>query len=97
MPVVQVNPVREIRKALSRVQVSVGIGPFSESSLNEALGFAVGAGRVRSGELLAYAEPTACITKVSRPVTGSVVCEDTPNRNAETGVILHSGNEKGHR
>jgi hypothetical protein len=97
MPVVEMNPIRELRKALRWAVVSVRIRPFSESGLNETLSFAVGAGRVRSGELLAYAELTACIAKIRRTVAPSVVGEDAPDRNAEAGVIRHSRNEKGHR
>jgi hypothetical protein len=49
MPVVLVDPGREMAQSIGGVLIEAGIGPLANSSLDEALGFAVGARGVDAG------------------------------------------------
>src|ERR687885_750843 len=43
---------------------------------------------------LAYAEPSACVTKLSRPVTAFVVGQDTTDSDTEPCIVGHSSLER---
>src|SRR6266849_2332651 len=49
MPVVSMQPEGQLVGASLRVGVSLGVGPFSEGSLDEALGLTVGLWRIGFG------------------------------------------------
>ena len=49
MPVVSVHPRFEVGKTMRGILVDARVGPFADDGLDEAFGFAVGAGRVEAG------------------------------------------------
>jgi len=56
LEVVVLQPRQELLIAFLRVEVMANVGPLAQGSLNEALGFAVGARSVGSGEAVLDAE-----------------------------------------
>ena len=69
MPIVAMEPVDQLGRALIRVVIGLGIGPFAQSSLDETLCLAVGFGRVGLGEDLAQAVLLADCSEPLRPIT----------------------------
>ena len=59
MPIVSMQPGDQFFRSLIGGVVGVGIGPFTQSGLDEALGLAIGLGRVWPGEDLAEGEAFA--------------------------------------
>ncbi len=82
-------------RSLIGVLIGACISPFTQRGLDEALGLAVGFGRVGSGEDLAQAQTGAGSSKHFRSVAGSVVCHDALDADTETGVIGDGGFEEG--
>jgi hypothetical protein len=84
VPVVLVGPAWERSGSLCGVLEGLRVGPFVESGLDEALGFAIGARRVRPGEAMFEPQLTAypgeAVGLIARPVVG----QDAPGRDAET-------------
>lgn len=50
VPVVAIEPRLEMLAPVSGVGISLGVGPFAQRGLDEALGFAIGARGVGTGE-----------------------------------------------
>ena len=73
MPVVPMNPTAEFLKALIGVLVGAGIGPFTESGLNEAFGLPVGSWRVRPRKAILRASGLAGGRKTAGAVGRTVV------------------------
>jgi len=97
MPVVLMEPARQLESALLGVFVGAAVGPFPESGLDEAFGLAVGARSVRTSEALANAELLAETAKVARAVAGTVIGEDVGNGDAEAGIVVDCGLQEGRR
>jgi len=76
VPVVLVQPGIELGLTLARVLIDAGVGPLPQRGLDEALGFAVGAGSVGAGAQVADAETTAGNGKEAGIVAGGIVGED---------------------
>ena len=55
MPIVAMQPDWQFGGATVGVSVGLGVGPFAQGGLDEALGLSVGLGRVGPGEDLAQA------------------------------------------
>ena len=71
------------------------VGPFAESGLNEAFGFAVGARSVRASEVVANAKPEAGGMEVAGAIAGAVVGEQAANVDAVLSVEGDGGAEEG--
>src|SRR5947207_9844491 len=46
VPVIAMQPLRQIGTSFTRMSIGTPVGPFAQGSLDEALGFSVGARRV---------------------------------------------------
>src|SRR5689334_5278566 len=73
--------------AFGRALVGLGVSPFSEKGLNEALGFAVGPRTVGTREAVLDAKAGAGLAERSRPVATAVVGQDSLDGEAERSVI----------
>src|SRR4051812_35788962 len=76
VPIVGVGPRLELARAVLRGGVGPGIGPFSEGGLDEALGLAVGLGRVGSGFDVLEFEPVAGAREGEGFVAGPVAHQE---------------------
>ena len=86
MPVVAVQPVRQGRDALMRADVSARIAPLAQGGLDEALGLAVGARRVRPGAAMTQARRATGRGELPAAVAAAVAGQDFPDRHPEPGV-----------
>src|SRR5271166_5753667 len=73
------------------------VGPFAQARLDEALGLAVGLGRVGLGSDVLEAEELACPGERFGSIAGAVVGHDTLDSHAQAGVIGDGGLEKRER
>ena len=73
----------------------MGIGPFTECCLDEALGLAVGLRCVRLGADVFDAEVSTGIAERESLITTAIVSHDARNSDAEAFVIGDGGLEKG--
>src|SRR5271157_185020 len=96
VPVVLMQPGIELGLALARVLIDAGVGPFPQRGLDEALGFAVGAGGVGASAQVANAETTAGSGEEAGVVAGGIVGEDTTDADAEAGVVGDGSAQEGH-
>src|SRR5215472_5531708 len=87
MPVVSMQPSRELASAVTRVLIGLGIGPFSQTGLDEALDLAVGFGRIRLGANVAQAEALASRAEGDGLVAGAVVGHDALDHDTEACVV----------
>jgi hypothetical protein len=55
------------------------VGPFAEHGLDEAFGFAVGAGSIGTSEAVANAELGAVVAKLVRAIATTVVGQQAAN------------------
>src|ERR1700730_8594063 len=76
MPVVVMEPVGERGGALTRGRVRLGVGPLPEAGLDEALGLAVGPGRVRLSAQMTDLELCAGVSEGMRDVRRPIVGHD---------------------
>src|SRR5271155_520450 len=89
MPVVLVDPRKEMAAALGGVLVEAGGSPLADGSLDEAFRFAAGA---RSGETRALrrdAQPAAVGGEAAGTEAGAVVGEHAAHGNAQAGEVSH--------
>ena len=86
MMVIFEDIVREEGGALCAGAVAASVGPFAGDSLDEALGFAVGLGAIRAGELVLDAEAIAGGGKGVGAVADAAVGEDALDGDAMEGV-----------
>ena len=70
--IVAVQPVGQLLVALSAVLVAVSVGPLAKRGLDEALGLAIGSGRVWPGESVFDTELLASITHCVVNVVGNL-------------------------
>src|SRR5690606_6034381 len=87
MPVVVVQPVHEGFGSLPGAGIGTGVGPLPQAGLHQALGLAVGAGRVRSGAQVAHAKPADQATEAATPVPAAVIGPPTLEANAQASVV----------
>src|SRR5438270_7960418 len=97
MPVVLMQPGVEFDLTFGGVLVEPGISPFVEGGLGEVLGLAVGAGSVGAGAEMANAELTTGSGEGKGVVAGSVVGEEAPDANPESGVVSDGSVEESDR
>src|SRR5215210_6275107 len=77
--------------------VGLGVGPFAQRSLDEALGFAVCLGRIRLGPDVLEAEIAAGGAEDLGTIAGAIVGHHAGNRDAEVRVVGDCGLEEGDR
>jgi hypothetical protein len=87
MPVVSVQPERQFLGASLRGGVGLGVGPFSEGCLDEALGLAVGLRGVGFGSDVFEPEIATGVTEVEGSIARAIVGHHPSNRDAEALVV----------
>src|SRR5512146_416224 len=98
MPVVLVQPREQVIGTLVRVGVGASIGPFAESGLDEAFGFAVGARGVGASAFVADPVLEAELPEGSRFVTRAIVGKNALDADSQSLIEGNgSGQESGSR
>jgi hypothetical protein len=92
--VVVVQPDRQLAAPVGGGAVGHGIGPVLEHGLDEALGLAVGLGRVGPGPQVAQAERLAGLAEEMAAVAGAVVGHDPAHADAVAGEPDHCPSEE---
>jgi hypothetical protein len=95
--IVVVEPWVELLFSFERVLVGAGVGPFAERCLDEAFGFSIGAGRIGPGEAMLDALLEEERSEAVVAVTGTVVCQNALDPEAEAGVEGSCHVEEEHR
>src|ERR1035438_8185803 len=90
LEVVVVGPRLEASITLLGVGPVFCIGPLAQRGLDEALGLAVGSGRVGSGAAVVELHLLACLAELAGAVAGAVVGEQGADADAVAGEELHS-------
>jgi YD repeat-containing protein len=84
--VVMLQPRLQMLIAFLGVVPMANVGPFAEHGLDEAFGFAVGAGSIGTSEAVANAELGAVVAKLVRAIATTVVGQQAANTNAVLGI-----------
>ncbi len=87
MPVVSMQPGRQLFLSLARVFIGLGIGPFAQAGLNESLGLAVGLSRIGLGADVPQPEALTGLSEGKGFVARAVVGHHALDLDAETCVI----------
>src|SRR4029453_13258172 len=87
VPVIAMQPFWQIGGSFARMAISSSIGPFAQCGLNEPLGFAIGAWRVKPGEDMPQAPTATDRCKRQRAKHPGVVRHDATYPYAEVRVI----------
>src|SRR5229473_6898537 len=87
MPVVSMQPEGEFLGASIRVGIGLGVGPFAQGGLDEALSLAIGLWGIGLGADVFEAEIAAGVTEVERPVARAVVAHHPGYRDAEALIV----------
>ena len=87
MPVVVMKPGEHVVIALARGLIRAGIDPLPKSSLDKALGLAIGARGIGASEVVAQAELNTSLAEGMGAVAVAVVGEQAADANAQRGVI----------
>ena len=93
--VVIVGPGSEGKVALVGVGPVSRVSPFAQSSLDEAFGFAVGLGRVRTGAAVFEAHLRTSLAKVVGAVAAAVIGEQGADADAVAGEKVNRVFEEG--
>ena len=94
VPVVLVDPGRQLDGADLGVVVGTSVGPFAKGGLDEAFGFAIGAGSVGASEAVGESELVAEAAKDAGAITRSIVGKQAANGDAEAGVVIDGSLKK---
>lgn len=89
VPVVPMQPERQMAGARVRSSLGAGVGPFTQCGLEEALSRAVGARGVGLGVAQFDAQASAQTAKAPGLVTGAVVGQPALDADAEACVLAH--------
>src|SRR5438067_5941392 len=95
MPFVLVQPDRKFVGATVGCGIGLGVSPFPERGLDEALGLAVGFRRVGLGADVLEAEVAASVAEGEGLIAAAVVGHDADDGDAEAFVISHGRLEEG--
>src|SRR5216110_855006 len=87
VPVIAMQPLRQIGTSFMRMPIATPIGPFAQGSLDEALSFSVGARRVEPGKDMPQAPPSTHRIKWQRAKHLGVVGHDAANPYAQVAVV----------
>lgn len=82
MVVIVKEEVREEGSAVVTGLIRAGVGPLASDGLDEALGFAIGLGSIRSGEVMSEAELSTGGSEVFGAVGRAAVGQDAPDFDA---------------
>src|SRR6476619_5570528 len=88
VPVIAMQPFWQIRSSFPRMAIGTSVGPFAQSGLDEALGFAIGSRRVELGEDMTHAPSATGCPKWQRAKHLGVVGHDATYPHAEGAVVL---------
>ena len=88
MPVVSVHPRFEVGKTMRGILVDARVGPFADDGLDEAFGFAVGAGRVEAGAFVFDPQVLAASSEEMGAETRAVVGEHAADGDAEASEVI---------
>jgi hypothetical protein len=97
MPVVVVQPGKKPGITLLGVEIGAGVDPLAESSLDESFGLTVGAGSVRTSEVMTQSELQDSGAESMGAITMAVIGKQAANGDTESGVVIHGSKEKGYR
>src|SRR3954451_20367349 len=97
MPVVWVQPDRQRSGAVIRGGVGLSVGPFAQGGLDEALGLAVGLGRIGLGPDVLETEIATGRAEGLGAKAGAIVGHHTGNRDAKVRVVGDRRLEEGDR
>ena len=95
VPIVTMEPSWQLGSAFFRGVVGLGISPFAQAGLDEALGLAVGLGRIGPGADVLEAKTLAGFAEGNGLVAGAVVRHDTLDRYPEAHIVGDSRLEEG--
>src|SRR5690554_2939882 len=95
MPVVSVQPDRQLPSSVIGVWVGPGVGPFAERGLDEALCLAVGPWRIGPGADVLEPEITAGIAEGFGAIARAVVGHHPRNGDAQADIVGDGGPEEG--
>jgi len=87
MPIVLMQPDRQVLISPIRMGVWPGVGPFAQRGLNESFGLAVGFRRIGPGADVPEAELAASVAEVEGFVAGAVIGHHPAHGDAEALVI----------
>src|ERR1700681_4694189 len=93
--VIVVGPGREDEVALIGVGPVSGIGPFAQSGLDEAFGFAVGLRRVRASAAVFEAHLQTSLAKVVGAIAAAVIGEQSADGDAVASEEVNCLPEEG--
>src|SRR5215831_3293113 len=94
MPVVVMQPGTERAGALLRAEVRLGIGPLSETGLDEALGLTIGSGSKGFGAQVPDPQLQAGVPEGVRDRGRAVVGHDTFDAHATLAEVLDRGSQE---
>src|SRR5580700_9590056 len=95
VPIVAVQPERQLDPALSGVTIGLCVGPFAQAGLDEALGLSIGLWRVWLGPDVTEPEPLAGSAEGEGFIAGAVIGHDALDFDAEAFVVGQCGLEEG--
>ena len=87
MPVVLVDPGREMTESIGGILIAPGIGPLTDGGLDEALGFAVGFWGIDAGADGLDLELAAGLSEERGAETRAIVGHDAADSNAKLGEV----------
>src|SRR5215469_2461110 len=94
MPVVAVQPARQVREAMLRAGIGSCIRPLAQRRLDEALGLAISTRGVGSSEAMVDAKIAASLGKELTAVAPTIVGEHFADPDAKSSVIGHSSSQE---
>ena len=97
MPVVVMQPARQMRGAFLGSRIGAAISPFAQSGLNEALRFAVGARGIEPRAHRLDPVALADLAKGARLIAGSIVGEHANEQGLSAAAFLGATCEKAMR
>ena len=95
MPIVTVEPHRQLGGASLRGRIGEGVGPLSKRRLDEAFGLTIGLWRIGSCRDVFEAQFAAGSGEGLRSVAGAVVGHDADDGDPKAGVVVNRRFEEG--
>src|SRR5215467_8016044 len=95
VPIVAMQPGRQLVFSLARVFIGLGVGPFAQAGLDESLDLAIGLGCVGLGADVPQGEALAGGSEGKGFIAGAIVSHDALDLDPEACVISERCLEKG--
>lgn len=95
MPIVSMQPDRQLGGAIVGVRIGQGVGPFPESGLDEALGLAVGPGRIGPCPDMPEPERATGFGESLCAIAGAIVRHEAGDGDAEAGIVGQGCHKEG--